>query len=199
MKSLFPVLLLVALLSFSCQEDPKIRAEEQKKEAQKSEIIFNTINKAWNFNTTPINPTAKNLTNGWTEWRLFLFELSQKPKTTIGAFQQKAKTLAKRAYDLTGSIPMKYCTPEVKSRISVLITKCNMIDLYIHLGQIQDKKIVALINEINIELISLERQLDEIEVKSKIKMEDGENDMLKMLDTNRAIPNPNTSGPNSPR
>ena len=74
-----------------------------------------------------------------------------------------------------------------------------MIDLYIHLGQIQDKKIIALINEINIELISLERQLDEIEVKSNIKIEDGENDMLKMLDTNRAIPNPNTPSPNSPR
>jgi hypothetical protein len=44
------------------------------------------------------------------------------------------------------------------------------------------------VQEINTEVASLQFQLDEIIRKSNIKTEDGENDMLRMLDTTRAIP-----------
>ena len=46
-----------------------------------------------------------------------------------------------------------------------------------------------LVGDINKELVSLERQMDNIIVKSKIPKEQGEEDFLKMLDTTRAIPN----------
>lgn len=42
-------------------------------------------------------------------------------------------------------------------------------------------------SEINAELVSLQRQMDKITEKSKIPVEDGESDMLRMLDTTRAI------------
>ena len=58
---------------------------------------------------------------------------------------------------------------------------------------IPDKKVTFLIGEINKELVSLERQMDVINVKSKIPKEEGEEDFLKMLDTTRAIPNASTS------
>jgi hypothetical protein len=119
---------------------------------------------------------------------VFLNELGQKPKSSIGAFQQKAKTLSKRAAELNNNIPIKYNLPEIKSRIAVIITKINAINLYIHLNQIPDKKIVQLVQEINAEVASMQWQLDEIKRKSEIKTEDGESDMLRMLDTTRAIP-----------
>ena len=78
--------------------------------------------------------------------------------------------------------------PEIKSRIAVLTTKVNSVNLYIHLNQIPDKKIVQLVQEINAEVASIQWQLDEIRRKSEIKTEEGESDMLKMLDTTRAIP-----------
>jgi len=191
MKIYFSTLLLLLLFS-SCQEDPKVRALEQEKENQKREVIFSNINKGWNFNWQPSNDTSRNLTTSWAEWRVFLNELEQKPKSTIGAFQQKAKTLSKRALDLNNNIPIQYNIPEVKSRIAVITTKVNAINLYIHLNQIPDKKVVQLVQEINTELASMNNQLDEIKRKSEIKMEDGEADMIKMLDTTRAIPtNPN--------
>ena len=55
-------------------------------------------------------------------------------------------------------------------------------------------KIVKLVQEINTEVASLQFQLDEITRKSNIKIEDGESDMLRMLDTTRAIPS--TPDPN---
>ncbi len=186
MKLYFSTLLLVLLSS--CQQDPKDRALEQEKETQKREVIFTTINNGWNFNSQPINETSRGLTTNWAEWRVFLNELSQKPKSSIGAFQQKAKTLSKRAAELNNNIPIQYDIPEVKSRIAVLTTKVNAVNLYIHLNQIPDQKIVQLVQEINTVVASLQWQLDEIKRKSEIKIEDGEGDMIRMLDTTRAIP-----------
>jgi hypothetical protein len=188
MKLSFSTLLLLLVFLSSCQEDPKVRALGQEKETQKREVVFTNINKGWNFNSQPLNPTSSELRTNWAEWRVFLNELGQKPKSSIGAFQQKAKTLSKRTAELNNNIPIKYNLPEIKSRIAVITTKINAINLYIHLSQIPDKKIVQLVQEINAEVASMQWQLDEIKRKSEIKTEDGEGDMLRMLDTTRAIP-----------
>ena len=188
MKLSFSTLLLLLIFLTSCQEDPKVRALAQEKEMQKREVIFSNINKGWSFNSQPINQTSSELRTNWAEWRVFLNELGQKPKSSIGAFQQKAKTLSKRATELNNNIPIIYSIPEVKSRIAVLTTKVNAVNLYINLNQIPDQKIVHLIQEINTEVASMQWQLDEIKRKSEIKTEDGEGDMLRMLDTARAIP-----------
>jgi hypothetical protein len=187
MKLFFSALLLLVFFS-SCQEDPKVRMLQQEKEAQKKEAIFNRINIGWNFNWQPSSEAARGLTSSWSEWRVFLNELGQKPKSSIGAFQQKAKTLSKRALDLNNNIPIKYDIPEVKSRIAVITTKVNAINLYIHLDQIPDAKIIELVQGINTELVSMNMQLEEIKRRGEIKMEDGEADMIRMLDTTRAIP-----------
>ena len=55
-----------------------------------------------------------------------------------------------------------------------------------------------LVSEINIELVSLQRQMDKIVEKSKIPIEEGESDLMKMMDTTRAIPN-TPIDPNLPR
>jgi hypothetical protein len=188
MKLYFSSLILLLILFSSCQDDPKVRIVEQQKENQKKETVFNTISKGWNFNSVPSNETSRQLTSVWAEWRVFLYELGQKPKSSIGAFKQKAKTLSKRAYELNGKIPIQFDLPEVRSRIAVITTKINAINLYIHLNQIPDQKIVQLVQEVNTEVASLNAQLDEIKRRGEIKIEEGEGDMIRMLDTTRAIP-----------
>ncbi|MEO5776873.1 MAG: hypothetical protein ABIQ27_08205 [Flavobacterium sp.] len=188
MKLSFSTLLFLLVFFSSCKEDPKDRAMEQEKETQKREVIFSNINNGWNFNSQPINQTSSELRTNWAEWRVFLNELGQKPKSSIGAFQQKAKTLSKRAAELNNNIPIKYDLPEIKSRIAVITTKVNALNLYINLNQIPDKKIVELVQEVNTELASMQSQFDEIKRKSEIKIEEGEADMIRILDTARAIP-----------
>ena len=160
---------------------------EQQKEFKKQEVIFATINKNWSFNAFPSNQSSQSLNQNWAEWRVFLKELSEKPKTSIGAFQKKAKTLSKKAAELNNNIPATYNKPEIKSRISAVTTKINTLNLYINLNSIPDQKIVKLIPEINQEVESLQQQFAEIDTKNQIKIEDGEADMIRMLDTTRAI------------
>jgi hypothetical protein len=185
----FYLYISILFFMFSCKDNNDIRIAENLKDAKKKEVIFANINKAWVFNTTPSNPTSQTLTTNWTEWRIFLDEMSKKPKSTIGAFQQKAKNLSKKALDLKTKIPSRFNGPAIKSRITVLITKVNSLDLYINLTQIPDLKVIALINEINEQIQSLQAQMDEITRRSQIPTEAGESDLIKMMDTTRAIPN----------
>lgn len=194
MKYKISLFLLVIFVLNSCQNENEKRLAENAKEAKKKEVIFNNINKAWVFIDEPINEISEQKVSSWTEWREFLKELGDKPRKTIGAFQKKSTAISKKAIALNNNIPAEFNVPQIKSRISILITKIKMMDLFIHLNQIPSEKVTFLIGEINKELVSLQRQMDNIIVKSKIPKEEGEEDFLKMLDTTRAIPN-NTAVP----
>lgn len=181
--------LLFSLLVFSCQGDDEQRILEQKKEAKKREVIFNNINNAWNFRIPTMEPGAQAIANSWSEWRAFVTEINLKPKTTIGAFQKKARTLSKRVTDLNNNIPNTYNLPQIKSRIAVLTTNIKSLDLFIHLNQIPDQKVIAILQNTNIEINSLQQQMQEIIRKSYIPVEEYESDIIRMKDTSRAIPN----------
>jgi len=183
----------------SCKNDTEKRLAETRKDAKKKELIFSNIDKAWIFNANPINPVSQATKLSWNEWRSFLAELEQKPKKTIGAFQKKSTELSKKVMALNDFTPAEFNKPQIKSRIAILITKVRMLDLYIHLKDIPDQKVIALIPEINTALASFQNQLDKMAQKSKIPLEEGESDLLKMLDTARAIPNTPQPDRNRPR
>jgi len=189
MKYKISLFLLLIFVLNSCQNDNEKRLAENAKEAKKNEKIFNNINKAWVFIDEPINEVSEKNVASWNEWRDFLKELGEKPRKTIGAFQKKSTAISKKAMALNNNIPAEFNQPQIKSRISILITKVKMLDLFIHLSVIPDEKVTFLIGEINKELVSLERQMDKIVEKAKIPKEEGEEDFLRMLDTTRAIPN----------
>jgi hypothetical protein len=177
----------VIVLFASCKEDNQKRLAEIQKESKKKEVVFSNINKGWVFYDSPINDTAEESMASWSEFRSFLGELAIKPKRTIGAFQQKATAISKKAMALNDNIPAQYNQPQIKSRIGTLITKVRLLDLFIHLDAIPDDKVVRLISEINKEIASLQRQMDKIVVKSKIPTEEGESELKKMMDGSRAI------------
>jgi hypothetical protein len=190
MKIQLGLLFLMLFFVTSCQDENQKRQVETSKEAQKKALIYKTIESNWNFEANYTNAASKGLAELWPEWRVFINDLNEKPKSTLGAFQQKSKKLSDNVAKLTTTIPSAYNKPEIKSRISVLKTKINALDLYIHLDEIPTNKIILVIEEINIELTSLQAQFDEIVRKTTIPKEEGELDMIRMLDTTRAIPTP---------
>ena len=189
MKLKFIYLLSLFFVLNSCKNENEKRLVENKKDAKKKELIFSKINKGWNFNAIPLNETSEAYTTTWTAWNDFMTELSYRPQKTIGAFQKRAASLSRKVTALNNNIPTDFDKPQIKSRISALITKVRMLDLYIHLNDIPSEKVLALIPEINMELMSLQNQMDKIVQKSKIPLEEGESELLKMLDSARAIPN----------
>lgn len=100
---------------------------------------------------------------------------------------------------LNDNIPLEFNKPQIRTRISTLITKVRLLDLFLHLDNIPDKKVTNLVSEINLELVSLQRQMDKIVEKSKIPIEEGESELMKMMDASRAIPTTPVIDPNLPR
>ncbi len=188
MNKKLTLLLLVIFMQFSCRNDSEQRLADTVRDTKKKEVIFSAINKGWVFYDTPINTVSEATVASWKEWREFMEELSNKPQKTIGAFQKKAKALSTKVMALNNNVPSQFDTPQIRSRIATLITQVRMMDLYINLDRVSDKKVIELVTEINIELVSLQRQMDKIVEKSKIPLEDGESEFLKMMDTTRAIP-----------
>ena len=131
---------LLILLASCNQENNQMRLAENAKDAKKKKVIFENIRKGWGFYDEPINEATEETIKTWNELRLFMQELHQKPKKTIGAFQQKSDAIAKKAMALSNNIPEMFNKPQIKSRIQVLITKVRLMDMYIHLDNIPDKK-----------------------------------------------------------
>ncbi len=180
-------LILICCILFSCQ-DEKQREVEIARDLKKREVVFESVSKNWSFQTQPINPSSQNALSTWKEWRDLMREFSQKPQSSITAFQKKAKNLTTLAAKLPTTMPAIYDIPEMKSRISVLLTKINSLNLYINLDVITDQKVHQVIDEVNSELLSVQKQMDEIDRKGRIPREEGESEMIKMLDTSRAVP-----------
>lgn len=191
MKLSLLYLVFFMLVLASCQNDNATLIIEQQKEAKKKEVIFNNINRGWVFNIAPVEPITQSRINSWMEWRNFLTEINQKPKSTIGAFQKKSKALSVKVMDLNNTIPLEFNKPQVKARIAVVTTKIKSLDLFIHLNQIPDAKVVKLVGEINMEVEYLQLQMEEIVKRSLIPREDGEPDILSMKDSTRAVPSTN--------
>lgn len=190
MKYKISYFLCLVILFAACKDDNQNRIVENAKDAKKQEIVFKNIQKGWEFYDEPINEAAEESVKTWNELRLFMQELRQKPKKTLGAFQQKSAAISKKVLALKNNIPELFNKPQIKSRISVLITNVELLDMFIHLNPIPDKKVVELVSEINKELASLQREMDIITEKSKIPVEEGEDEMRRMLlDSARAIPN----------
>ena len=195
LKQIYFFLLIFVL--FSCKNENEKRQAESIKDIKKKDLIFSNIEKAWVFNVK--STTSQSETNSWKEWNSFLTELDLKPKKTIGAFQKKSTELSKKVMALNDFTPAEYNNPQMKSRIAILITKVRMLDLYIHLTEIPDQKVIDLIPEISTQAVDLQNQMNKIAVKSKIPLEEGESELLKMLDTARAIPNTPQPDQNTPR
>lgn len=183
------VLLFFLTLFVSCKDDNEQRLIAQEKEIQKKEAIFNKINNSWRFRTISLQPKAQTLLADWSEWRLFITELNQKPTSSIGAFQKKSKELTQKVELVTQTIPGHLFIPEFKSRFLVLSTQFRSLELYMNLDDIPDEKVIYFINEINRQLASIEMQLEELIRKSEVPKEQGEADLIRMLDTSRAVKN----------
>jgi hypothetical protein len=175
-------------LLFACQKDNEQLRIARQKDALRNEQVFQKINQAWQFTIPSLSPNTRRFTSSWNDLFVLTNELNKKPKSTLGAFQKKARLLSQKSVVLGNTIPLVFNKPEIKSRIAVLTTKFNQINLYINVTPIQDQKVVAILSEVNIELKALYLQLDELVRKSEIPTEEGESEMKQMLDTSRAIP-----------
>ena len=112
--------LFLLFIFSSCKEDTKVHEIEIQKAQKEKALVFNAINKAWNFPERTLTPESQIIATSWNEWRLFVNELHQKPTATINAFKVKTRSLVQKADVLESTIPEKLNKPQIKSRLAAL-------------------------------------------------------------------------------
>ncbi|WP_394759812.1 hypothetical protein [Flavobacterium sp.] len=178
MKPIVSLFLFLIILFGSCKDDGQTRKLQVAKALKEKELVFSTINKTWNFAPRTLTPESQTIANDWNDWRLFMVELHQKPKGTIGAFQRKTKSLVQKVDVLNNTIPARINKPQIKSRLTAIITKVKVLHTFINLDRIPEKKVVTLITDLNVEVNALQDQIEEIVRRSHIQKEEGEQEML---------------------
>ena len=174
---------LLLLVVFSCKDNDIVHALEIKKAMTQKELVFNTINKSWDFNAQTLSPEAQAMITNWNDYRLFTSELYQKPKGTIGAYQRKTKSLVQKVDVLYNTIPNNINKPQIRARLIAIITKVKVLHTFLNLDKIPEQKVVVLITDLNVELTAFHNQIEEIVRRGKILKEEGEQDMLNSLIT----------------
>ncbi len=182
--------MLLLVIFVSCKNEKEEQVTGNIKKQNREEQVFQSVSSHWNFKTFSLSSASA--MKGWEEYRIFERELQFKPQKTISAFKQKTTNLAKKVAELNNSIPAKFNKPSVKGRISVLVTQIRFLDMYMHLSNIPEKKVLNTISEINSALTSLQSEFQETVRREQIPTEQGESDLLKMRDTSRAIPTTRT-------
>ena len=172
----------------SCKDDSQQHEIEITRAKKEKELVFNNINKAWNFNPRNLTPESQSIASNWDQWRLFTSELYQKPKGTLGAFKRKTKSLVTKTDGLQLSIPEKLNKTQIKSRLSALITKVKALNTFINLDRIPEKKVLNLVSDLNLEINAFQDQIEEIVRRNQIRLEEGEADMIKRAGGTVVVP-----------
>lgn len=177
-------LFLIVLVLFTMNNCKNKEQTLSVKDPESKQIdVFGEVSKLWQFSTTELTPAAQIYINGWEEYRVFNEETKTKPLATISAFQQKSKSLTEKVSLLENTLPPFYQTPAIKSRLKVLTTHFQSLDMYLHLDNIPVKKIKYYLTEINQSWRDLHDKMNEIQYKSVIPKEEGEQQMIKLNDT----------------
>lgn len=180
--------LFCCLLFFaSCEDRDAQRKVATQKDILRQDAFFKELNKSWNFTVVTPDPLAQQSLINWQQWNLFIAELNAKPVSSISAFRKKAAKLTTKAVALQNTIPLKFATPEIKSRIAAVVSGIQMLDMYLSVQQPPIDRIKPLFAEINSSMYGLNTQFTEIAKRELVPMEKGESELLRMLDTTRAI------------
>ena len=182
MKYIYLAFIGLALFS-SCEENEKTAEQQQLLIAQKRDSIFKTIDDQWIVQMPKINQNIQTNLVNWSEWNEFEKEFRVKPVTSLSAFSKKSKKLAELAAAMQNNIPEIYNTPDVRSRIFLLNTNLNSLEMLLELDLIPAKEVKELFGKINKNYQSIVNQFDEILVRKAIPMEFGEQEMIQSLDT----------------
>ncbi|MFY7811627.1 MAG: hypothetical protein ACOVQ2_07845 [Flavobacterium sp.] len=186
MKSLLLSFFIIFILSCD-QKSDDILLVNRNKEIQKNKEFFTILEKKWEFFQLDLDPIILDEFNKWQEWQNFSKELYFKPKYSLTAFKQKSKELNVKANLMISTIPDYINKQEISTRFIVLHLQIKNLEMYLNLENINQKKVLLSLDAINKELIIIEKMVNELALKSKIVKEAGEENIIRLKDTTRAI------------
>lgn len=181
----FYITLLVIALFFGCKKTTSDTYKLNQEQIERQDSLFNNVDRKWIFETPTTPEIVQSKIRDWEDWHNLQDEISSKPLSTLSAFRQEAETLALLSERLSATVPDEFNSVAIQSRIALLNTNIQNLDMYMQLDQIPDKKISDILTNINKSMQSIINQMEEILIKKSIPREEGEENLFQHIDTVR--------------
>lgn len=181
----FYLTLIILVVLCGCKKTTSDTYSLNEEQVRRQDSLFNNVNQKWVFERPEIPKNVQDKINEWKEWHDLLEEISSKPLSSLSAFRQEAENLTALGEKLSVSVPEGFNNHAVQSRIALLNTHLQNLDMYMQLDLIPDKKISEILANINKSTQSIVNQMEEILLKKSIPREEGEENLYQNIDTVR--------------
>lgn len=179
MKYLFILIIFAGFIS--CKEDKPTPIE--KTTSISNDSIAKIIHSKWNFKSPKYSDDVYYVLNNWNEWRTMINHLENKPAGNITDYLKKTSDLVTMINSLPNSVPENFNNPAVISRINLLLTHAQNLEMLLELNPVPHKEVTPLLNHIQKDISSISNQFQEIITKNKIPKEVGEDAVRVSVDT----------------
>src|SRR5690606_2711808 len=179
----FYLTLIALVVLCGCKKTTSDTYSLNEEQVRRQDSLFNNVNQKWIFEQPETPKIVQDKISEWKDWHNLLDEYTSKPLSSISAFREEAENLAKLGDKLAATVPEEFKNPAVLSRIALLNTHLQDLDMYMQLDQVPDKKIAEILTNINKNTQSIILQMEEILLKKNIPLEEGEENLYQNIDT----------------
>src|SRR5690606_10389299 len=163
MKHLFYLMILSAL--GSCQKD--VILEDNTESGITHDSLIQLLDAEWKFKAPEYSDDVFYALNNWEEWRMMINNLEKKPAKSISAYQKKVSDLLNQIESLPETLPEGFQNQAILSRINLLKTHAQTLDMLLELNPIPYKETLPYFNLIQKDIRSIANQFQEVITKKK--------------------------------
>ena len=170
----------------SCQDEDKVRKEQQERQQAHSDSVFTYLENNWKFIIQTDNKELEEQLKNWESWSYFSEEILLKPVTSTNAYHKKAELLESRVQSIIYSkYPELLNTMAIKSRTIVLLNTIRNLKMFLLLDPVDINKLDENIKEVNLHIKMLISKMEEEIRKNEFPKQLGEEEFLQLMDTVR--------------
>lgn len=167
----------------SCQKD--VILEDNTESGITHDSLIQLLDAEWKFKAPEYSDDVFYALNNWEEWRMMINNLEKKPAKSISAYQKKVSDLLNQIESLPETLPEGFQNQAILSRINLLKTHAQTLDMLLELNPIPYKETLPYFNLIQKDIRSIANQFQEVITKKNIPIESGEEQVRISVDTVR--------------
>lgn len=141
-------ILFVSWLLVQCDKKPEATSTVEQS-AVSGDSVLVVMKKNWKFDQIQYPAEAYAVLNNWDNWRIFFQNLQKRPTNSLRAYKEQVKMLLSDVESVESSVPEGFQNPRIFSRINVLKTHLQQLDMYLELNPLPLKDIQSLLPKID--------------------------------------------------
>lgn len=181
------------LASFGCKKELNDVVNSNQMQVRRQDSVFKKIQEVWSLEMPEISFKKHQELLQWKQWKEYSKIVKQPEKKSVKGYLNKVHSMLRSLEWMIEQIPENLKQKPIESRLLLLRTNIQNLEMILELNTIEVKEVQTLINKINKNTLSIVNQVEKINIRKEIPKEKGEDALLQGFDTlkratSKAIP-----------